>query len=35
VRDSEQALLTFLMNTVQTWVAKVWPFTAVRFENVG
>lgn len=35
VRDSEQALLTFLMNTVQTWVADVWPFTAVRFENVG
>ncbi len=35
VRDSEQALLTFLMNTVQTWVAEVWPFTAVRFENVG
>ncbi|MCZ6854761.1 MAG: hypothetical protein O7G86_12660 [Gammaproteobacteria bacterium] len=35
VRDSERALLVFLEHTVQTWVADVWPFTAVRFENIG
>ena len=35
VRDSEQELLDLLMDTVQAWVADAWPFTAVRFENIG
>lgn len=35
VRDSEQRILAFLMTTVQAWVADVWPFTSVRFENIG
>ncbi len=35
VRDSEQELFDFLMTTVRVWVADVWPFRAVRFENIG
>ena len=35
VRDSEQELLDFLMTTVRAWVADVWPFTLVRYVNIG
>ena len=35
VRDSERALFDFLVTTVQAWLADAWPFTTVRFDNIG
>ena len=35
VRDSERALFGFLLTTVQAWIEDIWPFSTVRYENIG
>ena len=35
VRESERELLEILTSTMRSWLAADWPFSAVRFENIG